>query len=95
MTRNHASGLQNTGFKVRNSGTFYDCLVYCKLNYELNGMLRHSLATLEGEYNSMNLLFYYLAPLQNDTNVTSQCMLFIFGDKGAATCLIREYPTRD
>ena len=27
------------------------------------------------------LLFYYLAPLQNDTDVTSRCMQFIFGDK--------------
>ena len=41
----------------------------------------------------MTLLFYYLAPLQNCTDVTSLCMQFIFGDKGAATCLIRECPT--
>ena len=32
----------------------------------------------------MTLLFYYLAPLQNDTVVTSQCMQFTFRDKGAA-----------
>ena len=44
---------------------------------------------------SINLLFYYLAPLQNYTYVTSQCTQFIFGDKGAATCLIRECPTCD
>ena len=31
---------------------------------------------------SMTLLFYYLAPLQNDTDMTSRCMQFIFGDKG-------------
>ena len=31
---------------------------------------------------SMTLLFYYLAPLQNDTDVTSRCMQFILGDKG-------------
>ena len=28
------------------------------------------------------MLFYYLAPLQNDCVVTSQCMQFTFGDKG-------------
>ena len=44
---------------------------------------------------SMTLLFYYLALLQNDTDVTSQCMQFIFGDKGPATCLNRECPTCD
>ena len=33
----------------------------------------------------MTLLFYYLAPLQNDTDVMSRCMQFIFGDKGEAT----------
>ena len=27
------------------------------------------------------MLFYYLAPLQNDSIVTSQCMQFTFGDK--------------
>ena len=37
----------------------------------------------------MTLFFYYLAPLQNDTVVTSQCMQFTFGDKGEATFLIR------
>ena len=37
----------------------------------------------------MTLLFYYLAPLQNDTDMTSRCMQFIFGDKGAATFLER------
>ena len=35
----------------------------------------------------MTLLFYYLPPLQNNTDVTSRCVQFIFGDKGAATCL--------
>ena len=44
---------------------------------------------------SMTLLFYFLAPLQNYTDVTSWCMQFIFGDKGAATCLIRKCPTCD
>ena len=44
---------------------------------------------------SMTLLFYYLAPMQIDTNVTSWCMQLIFGDKRAATCLIRECPTCD
>ena len=29
----------------------------------------------------MLLLFYYLAPVQNDSLVTSQCMQFTFGDK--------------
>ena len=29
----------------------------------------------------MILLFYYLAPLQNDTVVTSQCVQLTFGDK--------------
>ena len=28
------------------------------------------------------MLFYYLAPLQNDSIVTSRCMQFTFGDKG-------------
>ena len=41
---------------------------------------------------SMTLLFYYWAPLQNDTVVKSRCMQFIFWDKGAATYLIRECP---
>ena len=27
------------------------------------------------------MLFYYLAPLQNDSIVTSRCMQFTFGDK--------------
>ena len=27
------------------------------------------------------MLFYYLAPLQNDTIVMSQCMQFTFGDQ--------------
>ena len=31
---------------------------------------------------SKTLLFYYLAPLQNKTIVTSRCMQFNFGDKG-------------
>ena len=44
---------------------------------------------------SMTLLFYYLAPMQIDTNVTSWCMQLIFWDKRAATCLIRECPTCD
>ena len=44
---------------------------------------------------SITQLFYYLAPLQNDTDVTSRCMQLIFGDKGAATCLIRECPICD
>ena len=44
---------------------------------------------------SMTLLFYYLAPLQNNNIVTSQCMQFIFGDKGEAMCLMRECPTCD
>ena len=44
---------------------------------------------------SMTLLFYYLAPLQNDTIVMSLCMQFNFGDKGEATYLIRECPTCD
>ena len=44
-------------------------------------------------YGSMTLLFYFLAPLQNDTIVTSWCMQFNFGDKGEATCLIRECPS--
>ena len=30
----------------------------------------------------MTLLFYYLAPLQNEALLTSQCMQFTFGDKG-------------
>ena len=38
----------------------------------------------------MTMLFHYLAPLQNDNDVTSRCMQFIFEDKGQATCLIRE-----
>ena len=38
----------------------------------------------------MTLLFYYLAPLQNDTVVKSRCMQFNFGGKGEATCLIRK-----
>ena len=42
---------------------------------------------------SMTLLFYYLAPLQNDTVLTSQCIHFNFWDKGEANCLIRECPT--
>ena len=29
-----------------------------------------------------DLAFYYLAPLLNDTLVTSQCVQFTFGDKG-------------
>ena len=29
----------------------------------------------------MLLLFYFLAPLQNDCLVTSQCIQFTFGDK--------------
>ena len=43
----------------------------------------------------MTRLFYYLAPRQNDTVVTSQCMQFTLGDKGEANCLIRECPTCD
>ena len=31
---------------------------------------------------SILMLFYYLASLQNDSMVTSQCMQFTFGDKG-------------
>ena len=31
---------------------------------------------------SILMLFYYLAPLQNDSIVMSQCMQFTFGDKG-------------
>ena len=30
---------------------------------------------------SLCMLFYYLAPLQNDSIVTSRCMQFTFGDK--------------
>ena len=30
----------------------------------------------------MTLLFYYLAPLQNDAVVMSRCLQFTFGDKG-------------
>ena len=30
---------------------------------------------------SMTLLFYYLAPLQNDAVVTSRCIQFNLGDK--------------
>ena len=30
---------------------------------------------------SILMLFYYIAPLQNDFIVTSQCMQFTFGDK--------------
>ena len=28
------------------------------------------------------MLFYYLAPLQNESIVMSQCMQFTFGDEG-------------
>ena len=35
---------------------------------------------------SMLLLFYYLAPLQNDAVVMSGCMQFTFGDKGEFIC---------
>ena len=44
---------------------------------------------------SMTRLFKYLAPLPIHCLVTSRCMQFIFGDKGEATCLIRECPTCD
>ena len=37
----------------------------------------------------MTLLFYYLVPLQNDTDMTSRSMQFSFGDNGAATGMIR------
>ena len=43
----------------------------------------------------MTLLFLYLAPLPIHCKVTSRCMQFIFGDKGEATCLIRECPICD
>ena len=33
-------------------------------------------------FSSILMLFYYLAPLQNDSIVTSQCTQFTFGDKG-------------
>ena len=33
------------------------------------------------------MLFYYLAPLQNNTIMTSLCMQFIFGDKGVVYLL--------
>ena len=52
----------------------------------LNGDLNTSqfLSVFQITISSMTLLFYYLAPLQNDTVVTSQCMQFTFRDKGAA-----------
>ena len=43
-------------------------------------LTRQSLVALSSS--SMTLLFYYLAPLQNDTNVMLRCMQFIFWDKG-------------
>ena len=39
--------------------------------------------------------FCNLAPLQNDTHVTSQCGQFTFGDKGVVTYQIRECSTCD
>ena len=42
----------------------------------------------------MILLFIYLSHLPNDTDLTSRCIQFIFGDKVAATCLNREPVTR-
>ena len=51
--------------------------------------------TRQNNLSSMTLLFYYLAPLQNDTDVTSRCMQFIFGDMWEATYLIREWPVTE
>ena len=44
------------------------------------GIIRHSAGMLK-YFSSMLLLFYYLAPLQNDCLVTSRCMQFTFWDK--------------
>ena len=43
---------------------------------KMNKDTRHML-----NISSILMLFYYLAPLQNDTILTSQCMQFTFGDK--------------
>ena len=67
---------------------------YCNKLTTVNMMkyrLSIQLFKIYNVYSSMTLLFDYLAPLQNDTIVMSQCMQFILGDKGEATCLIREY----
>ena len=42
----------------------------------------------------MTLLFFYLAPLQNDAVLTSRCVQFTFGDKGEVYLLDESAPTR-
>ena len=57
--------------------------VRCVFSNEVDkSVLPHSLSAGIHDISSMTLLFYYyIASLENDAVMTSQCMQFIFGDK--------------
>ena len=62
-------------FQVRNGPVCY--------NFDNNTLgVVSTISLVDLRLSSILVLFYYLAPPQNDSIVTSQCVQFTFGDKG-------------